>query len=57
MVDIYPPLATDTEANNCFSICLNSEIKKHKKMILTYLFVQRSQHFRVQIPRELPGGE
>ena len=41
----YPPLATD------------SEIIQHKNMILTHLFLQRLQHFRAQIPRELLGGE
>ena len=28
----YPPLATDTEVNSCFSKNLNSEIIMHKKM-------------------------
>ena len=26
----YPPLATDTEENNCFSIYYDSEIIEHK---------------------------
>ena len=28
--EVNPPLATDTEVNNCFSIYQNSEIIEHK---------------------------
>ena len=34
----YPPLATDTKVNNCFSKNLNNEIMLHKKMTLINLF-------------------
>ena len=37
----YPPLATDTKVNSCFSKNLNNEIMLHKKMTLINLFLQR----------------
>ena len=49
----YPPLATDTKMNNCFSKNLNNEIMLHKKMTLINLFLQRLKYFWAQIPREL----
>ena len=36
----YPPLTFDTEENSCFSKHENSEMLKHKKMILTHSFLQ-----------------
>ena len=44
----YPPLATDTKMNSCFSKNLNNEIMLHKR-----IFLQRLQYFWAQIPREL----
>ena len=53
----YPPLATDTRMNSCFSKKLNNEIMLHKKMTLINLFLQRLQYFWAQIPREVLRGE
>ena len=41
----YPPLATDTKVNSCFSKNLNSEIIEHKKMTLIHSFLERLQYF------------
>ena len=49
----YPPLATDTEVNSCFSKNLNSEKIMHKMMTLILLYLQRLQYFCMQIQREL----
>ena len=45
----YPPLATDTEVNSCFSKNLNSEIIMHKKMTLIRLYLQRFRCLCMQI--------
>ena len=50
-VNIHPPLATNTEVNNCFSIYLNSEIIEHKNMIFNSFTVANDYNFGVQRPK------
>ena len=44
----YPPLASDTEVNNCFSIYQNSEIIEHKNMIFNSFTVANDYNFGAQ---------
>ena len=46
----YPPLASDTEVNNCFSIYQNSEIIEHKNMIFNSFTVANDYNFGAQWP-------
>ena len=47
----YPPLASDTEVNNCFSIYQNSEIIEHKNMIFNSFTVASDYNFGAQWPK------
>lgn len=53
---IHPP-AANAKMNTCFSVYQNSEVAKHKKKILTHLFLQQLWYLWLQIPCELFRGE
>ena len=57
IIIIINQLFNEMEVSERFSIYLNSEITKHKTMILNHLFLQRLPKFRAKIPCELLEGK
>ena len=53
IIIIINQLFNEIEVSERFSIRLNSEIRKHKIIILNHLFLQRLPKFRAKIPCEL----